>query len=64
MLLLMKLFFAGIQLQLDLNFIFSDCPSGEDEKDCDGNKCHNWQFGCADGQCIFQTWQCDGDKVT
>ena len=40
----------------------SDCPDGEDEKNCESSQCQDWQFGCADGQCIFQTWKCDGDN--
>ena len=41
---------------------FSDCPGQEDEQNCDGNTCHDWQFDCGKGHCIFATWRCDGDK--
>ena len=39
----------------------SDCPGDEDEKDCDGKKCKDWQFTCGNGHCIFQTWRCDNE---
>lgn len=39
-----------------------DCPGQEDEQSCDGNTCHDWQFDCGKGHCVFATWRCDGDK--
>ena len=48
----------------------SDCPDGEDEKNCDGapppnitNVCAENEFVCRDQHfCIHQAWACDGDK--
>ncbi|KAK6624765.1 hypothetical protein RUM44_011625 [Polyplax serrata] len=36
-----------------------DCPSGDDEKDCEINNCKKNQFKCANGQCIAETERCD-----
>ena len=31
-------------------------------QDCDQqSKCHDWQFKCANGNCVFSNWECDGE---
>nr|QCX35737.1 vitellogenin receptor [Locusta migratoria] len=36
----------------------SDCPSGEDEKNC--AVCREHEFGCSNGQCVSPEGRCDG----